>query len=109
MANRKPAQRVKYLDDLVKHLPDLALAAREPAPLPTDREALVSVLRQYRDAWEALTTRSEDLFDEALEEMSLKELKARATSYASEETRSQLSSWLVLALEEFARERKTSR
>lgn len=79
----------------------LALVAPRPAvPLSKlPREEQVALVRRFRDAWELLTRRNEDLPDERLAEESRAELVHHLDWYYSDEARAIAAGWLVELLQ----------
>ncbi|MBM4779860.1 MAG: hypothetical protein GQE15_19315 [Archangiaceae bacterium] len=71
--------------------------------LATTREGLLEQLRVFRDGWEAITTRNQDLSDERLAEESTAALRAFVKEYASAPMRAILAAWLAELLKKAVR------
>jgi hypothetical protein len=68
-----------------------------PQPKPLDempREELLKRIRKFRDAFEKITTRNQDLNDDRLAGETDKELRVHLKYYFSEGARIQSASWL---------------
>ena len=69
----------------------------KPMPKPLNqmtREEIVKELRSFRNAWEKITTRSQDLSDMRLGSESLTSLKSLLKHYYSDESKLQAEEWL---------------
>lgn len=71
--------------------------------LATSRAGLLQQLRDFRDGWEAITTRNQDLSDERLAEESTEALRAFVKDYASAQMRATLAVWLAELLKKAVR------
>lgn len=80
----------------------MALVDKASKPAST-REGLLEQLRVYRDGWEAITTRDQDLSDERLADESTASLRSFVTSYRSVEMRAILATWLAELLKKAVR------
>ena len=58
------------------------------------REELIKNLRSFRDAWEKITGRNQDLSNERLKEESTDELKKLIKFYYSDEGKNIAADWL---------------
>ena len=69
----------------------------KPLPKPISnmsREELIKNLRSFRNAWEKITTRDQDLSDERLREESNEQLKKLIKFYYSDEGKNLADEWL---------------
>ena len=69
----------------------------KPLPKPLSkmpREELIRNLRMFRDSWEKITTRNQDLHDERLAEESTKQLRQLLKFYYSNEAKLIAEDWL---------------
>ena len=69
----------------------------EPQPKPLSkmsRDELITNLRTFRDAWEKITTRNQDLSDERLASESMSGLRILLEFYYTEDARTLAEDWL---------------
>lgn len=69
----------------------------EPKPKPLtkmSRDELIKRLRKFRDAWEKITTRNQDLSDERLDDEDDKELRSLLVFYYSDSAKRIAEDWL---------------
>jgi hypothetical protein len=69
----------------------------EPTPKPLtkmSREELIKRLRKFRDAWEKITTRNQDLSNERLDDESDKGLRSLLNFYYSDDAKRIAEDWL---------------
>ena len=69
----------------------------KPLPKPISnmsREELIKNLRSFRNAWEKITTRDQDLSNERLKEESNEQLKKLIKFYYSDEGKNLAAEWL---------------
>ena len=58
------------------------------------REELIKNLKEFRNAWEKITTRSQDLSDERLKKEPTQELQKLIKFYYSDEAKNLAMEWL---------------
>lgn len=59
------------------------------------RDELINNLRKFRNAWEKISTRNQDLSNEQLAESSTSELSKLIKYYYSESCKNQAEEWLL--------------
>jgi hypothetical protein len=64
-----------------------------------DREEVVKELRSFRNAWEKITTRDQDLSNERLKEESLTDLRKLLKFYYTEDAKTLAKQWLNIPLD----------
>jgi hypothetical protein len=65
-----------------------------------DREEVVKELRSFRNAWEKITTRDQDLSNERLKEESLTDLRKLLKFYYTEDAKTLAKKWLKIPLDD---------
>jgi hypothetical protein len=63
-----------------------------------DREEVVKELRSFRNAWEKITTRDQDLSNERLKEESLTDLRKLLKFYYTEDAKTLAKKWLKMGI-----------
>jgi len=91
----------KEVEKLLKNIDDNPITNYKglwkPLPKPINnmsREELIKNLRSFRDAWEKITERNQDLSNERLKEESTDELKKLIKFYYSDEGKNIAADWL---------------
>lgn len=94
-------QNKKEVEKLLKNINDKPITNYKglwkPLPKPINnmsREELIKNLKSFRNAWEKITTRDQDLSDERLKEESTDELKKLIKFYYSDEGKNIAAEWL---------------
>jgi hypothetical protein len=65
-----------------------------------DREEVVKELRSFRNAWEKITTRDQDLSNERLKEETLTDLRKLLKFYYTEDAKTLAKKWLKIPLDD---------
>jgi hypothetical protein len=90
-----PKEEQKQVEKILKRKPISNYKGMwRPKPKKMNRVEMIQQLRKFRDAWEKVTKRNQDLDDERLENETDKGLRALLAFYYSEEAKNLAAHWL---------------